>query len=161
MIKNIITMSAMQAVQYVFFNRMGVENFAIISIQEYETNGNGYIFTKTGCCKDVLTLNFSDADPKVFEKYNETHILNELLEEDQCKLFSQEDAKAIKEFVDKINQNEEITELIIHCSLGVSRSPAVAAAIHKYLFGNTGEFFEKQLPNIYVYEKLMNVLRGE
>ena len=158
MIKNIVAMSCLEAVQYVFYNRIGGDKFAIISIQEFETDGNGFLFTETGCCKKVLTLNFSDVDPGIFAKYNETEHLQKLISENKCKVFDKKDAKKIKDFMKEIQKDEEIKTLIVHCSAGVSRSPAVAAAIHNKLFGNPSHFFETQVPNKYIYSLLLENL---
>lgn len=47
---------------------------------------------------------------------------------------------------------KDVDQLIIHCNMGVSRSPAVAAAIKKALTGSDDEFFDgKFVPNMVVY----------
>ena len=68
MIEKVIAMSCIQALEYVYFNRSGVDNFAIISIQETSNGGNGFEFTVSGCCKDVLTVNFDDVNPNYLKE---------------------------------------------------------------------------------------------
>lgn len=67
----------------------------------------------------------------------------------------QEQLKGLKEFVDTIKENEEIEELIIHCTAGISRSAAVAAAICQYLNLDELEIIwnnHQYVPNTLVYE---------
>lgn len=160
MIKKVIAMSCMEALQYVVFNRTNVEDFAIISIQEFETNGNGFKFVASGCCKDVLTMQFSDVNPELFYEQGMEEELKTLIETGKCKVFSGHEARQIKIFLKQIMKNESIETLIVHCSAGVSRSPAIAAAISKHLFGNDNEFWEKQLPNKYIYNLMLNDLEN-
>ena len=152
MIEKVIAMSCIQALEYVYFNRSGVDNFAIISIQETSNGGNGFEFTISGCCTDVLTVNFDDVNPNYLKEQGYENWYKEEKEKGKIVPFDKPLGNYIKAFVDKINKNEDIKVLIIHCAAGVSRSPAVAAAISKYLFGNDGDFFETQLPNKYVYD---------
>lgn len=158
MFKKVVAMSCMELVQYVFYNRSNVDKFAIISIQEIENNGNGFVFTETGCCKKVLTLQFSDVNPKTFEDLGETECLEKLISEGKCLIFSDKEAYQIKEFLEEIVQDKEIKTLIVHCSAGVSRSPAVAAAITKKYLGDDSFFFETQIPNKHVYNLLLEIL---
>jgi len=158
-ISKIVTMSCMQALEYVVFNRSHIDNFGIISIQEVETNGNGFTFETSGCCKGVLNLRFSDVNPDMFKSEEDKKYLDRQITLGSVKLFDEEDAKKIKKFVDNMNARGDVQTLLIHCSAGVSRSPAVAAAICQYLFGNDGDFFEKQVPNKFVYEKLLKYFK--
>lgn len=154
-IQKIVTMSCMQALEYVVFNRKTIDNFAIISIQEVETDGNGFTFETTGCCKGVLNLRFSDVNPDMFKTEEDKKYLDRQINSGSVKLFDEDDAKKIKKFVDNMNKRGDVQTLLIHCSAGVSRSPAVAAAICQYLFGNDGDFFKTQLPNKFIYGNLL------
>ena len=154
-ISKVVTMSCMQALEYVVFNRKHIDNFAIISIQEVETDGNGFTFDVSGCCKGVLNLRFSDVNPAMFVSKEDKDYLERQIINGTVKLFDEEDAKKIKKFVDNMNKRGDVQTLLIHCAAGVSRSPAVAAAICQYLFGNDGDFFEKQVPNKFVYDNLL------
>lgn len=160
MIQKVYAMSCMQALEYVYFNRSGVDNFAIISIQETSNGGNGFEFTISGCCKDVLTLQFDDVDINFMEEQGCSDWLKEQVSMGKIRVFEDSFACLIKHFVDEVNKDDEITTLIIHCAAGVSRSPAVAAAISQYLYGDDGNFFETQVPNKYVYEVLLKYLKG-
>lgn len=159
-INDIVSMSCMQALEYVVFNRIVSDNFAIISIQEVETDGNGFEFTVSGNCKGVLNLRFSDVHPDMLKTDEGKTYINKQIELGKIVLFNDEHAKEIKRFVDNMNKRGDVKKLIIHCSAGVSRSPAVGAAISQYLFGNDGVFFKEQVPNRYVYDKLLNILKG-
>ena len=154
-IQKIVTMSCMQAWEYVVFNRKTIDNFAIISIQEVETDGNGFTFDVSGNCKGVLNLRFSDVNSDMFANDEAKKYLDKQISLGNVKLFDEEDAKKIKGFVDNMNKRGDVQTLLIHCAAGVSRSPAVAAAICQYLFGNDGNFFKEQLPNKYIYENLL------
>jgi len=42
--------------------------------------------------------------------------------------------------------------LLIHCDVGLSRSPAVAAALSRTYYGYDGPWFELDFPNHLVYD---------
>lgn len=67
-------------------------------------------------------------------------------------LITMEQAMAIRDFV--LRYQEEIDVLIVHCTGGVSRSPAVAAGIVAGLGGDDACFWscERYRPNPRVYE---------
>lgn len=160
MIQKVYTASCMQALEYVYFNRSGVDKFAIISIQETSNGGNGFEFTISGCCKDVLTIQFDDVNVYSLEEQGYSEWLSEQKKLGKIRVFDNSISCLIKHFVDSVNKDDEITTLLIHCAAGVSRSPAVAAAISQYLYGDDGNFFETQVPNKYVYEVLLKYLKG-
>jgi predicted protein tyrosine phosphatase len=55
----------------------------------------------------------------------------------------------------------KIHTLMIHCDAGLSRSPAVAAAIAHLKFGDESDFFEEPfVPNHMVYRTLLEVASG-
>ena len=95
-ISKVVTMSCMQALEYVVFNRKHIDNFAIISIQEVETDGNGFTFDVSGCCKGVLNLRFSDVNPAMFVSNEDKDYLERQIINGTVKLFDEEDAKKIK-----------------------------------------------------------------
>ena len=66
-----------------------------------------------------------------------------------------EQAKRIAAFVRKMPE----PVLLIHCEAGVSRSPAVAAAVAKFLFGDDQEWFDRFYPNRWVYRLTLEALR--
>ena len=69
-------------------------------------------------------------------------------------LFSEEHAKQIWDFVEKVWDKCEL--LLVHCLAGVSRSPAVAAAIAKVQYGDDNAYFHLYCPNSLVYRTLLN-----
>lgn len=55
----------------------------------------------------------------------------------------------------------KIDTLMVHCEAGLSRSPAIAAAISRLKYGKDREFFaEPYLPNRLVYRTLLEVAAG-
>lgn len=78
------------------------------------------------------------------------------LEAEDPKLFSRDQAKQVIDFV---NQHwDSIDTLLVHCEAGLSRSPAIAAAIIsiKYGEGADEEWFYKFNPNYHVYQSIIN-----
>lgn len=150
--------SCVEAFQYVYFREYGNKNIAIISIQEIENGGNGFVFTKTNTCKEVLTLYFSDINPEILTQ-EEMIEIEKLKENGYCKFFDKNDAIKIKEFVSTL-EDLQVDILLIHCAAGVSRSMAIAAAIDKYLTGNDSWYFENGIPNKYVYNLLLKELEN-
>lgn len=64
------------------------------------------------------------------------------------------DANAIVDMVEKFRSS--ISEIIVSCEAGYSRSPAVGAALSKYLNGTDDEFFSgKYYPNMLVYRTVL------
>lgn len=94
-------------------------------------------------CLGVLQLSFFDSEfktngPQFFNKDHADKIVNflkEMLPQIEC--------------------------LLIHCEMGVSRSPAIAAAICHVLYGQHTEtiYFKNYNPNILVYRKLVDALK--
>ena len=92
--------------------------------------------------RDVLRLQFHDAIPlRSFSLPPEVVLMNE------------DHARAIWQFVRK--WRETVETIVVHCEQGMSRSPAVAAAICRALGGDDGWFFREYLPNQYVYDLLV------
>jgi len=68
-------------------------------------------------------------------------------------------ARQIREFVDR--WRNEVGAIVVHCEQGMSRSPAVAAAVSEYLGEDSGRFFRQFAPNEHVYQTLRSVLEGD
>jgi predicted protein tyrosine phosphatase len=51
----------------------------------------------------------------------------------------------------------KIETLMIHCAAGVSRSPAVAAALYKLMGEDDSYYFERYIPNQLVYSTILEV----
>ena len=65
-----------------------------------------------------------------------------------------EQAEKIWQFVD--DQKDRVGgAVVVHCEAGVSRSPAVAAALCKGLGGNDLQFFRRYQPNMHVYRLML------
>lgn len=131
--KKIITMSVYDCVKYVL-DDTEIEPYVIISIQDSQ-NGFGIMFNKTKYCKDVLTLYFDDMENEV----------------PGLKLFTQEDAYKIINFVEQYN---DISKIIVHCYAGQSRSASVAIAIAEKYKPDVLDFVNDSTPNQYVYKIL-------
>ena len=133
-------------------------NIKVMNRDDVESGGivlaNDYLLISVSCpndkaalgkirdnCKAVLRLEFDDVDVPV-------HLLGGR----QVKLFSRQDAKDILSF---LNDNKGPEYLIIHCDAGISRSPAIAAAITKINSGWDHEYFKRYLPNRRVYSILL------
>jgi predicted protein tyrosine phosphatase len=71
-------------------------------------------------------------------------------------LFTETQAGKILDVVD-IWEND-IDEVIVHCNAGISRSPAVAAALSKIWNEDDDMYFRKYIPNVFVYNKILNTI---
>lgn len=70
-------------------------------------------------------------------------------------LFSRYQAKQIIDFVNEMWDKAEI--LLVHCEAGLSRSPAIAAAIEhmKYSPEEDKWYFKQYMPNYWVYKTIL------
>lgn len=92
-------------------------------------------------CLGVLRLSFPDAET-ASEQYPESA------------LFSAEHAEAIWSFV--LEHRERIERIIVHCDAGMSRSPAVAAALLRAFDVDDSTLFGgRYRPNMRVYRMLL------
>ncbi|MGC4122717.1 MAG: hypothetical protein QM765_50730 [Myxococcales bacterium] len=96
--------------------------------------------------REVLCLAFDDAEPG-----------GRFLLPKSIQLMTADHAKAIWAFVDRHKASAPL--MVVHCEMGLSRSPAVAAAIARALGGEDDFFFREYLPNRFVYD-LMLKARG-
>jgi len=92
--------------------------------------------------REVFTIAFDDAAPCPGFKIP-----------DDIQLMTEADARAIWKFVDKHLAAIEV--IVVHCEAGMSRSPAVAAAITRRLGGDDQSFFKEYCPNEHVYELML------
>ena len=92
--------------------------------------------------RDVLQLGFHDAEP------TETMVLPP-----DIKLMTPEHAARIVQFVRKHRAN--VGGIVVHCEQGMSRSPAVAAAISKLCACDGRRFWKEYQPNQFVYRLVM------
>jgi len=91
--------------------------------------------------RDVLYLQFHDAVP-----------MSGFTQPDDIVLMTSDQARQIWDFV--LSYEGRVETVVVHCEQGMSRSPAVAAALADY-FG--GQFFLEYQPNEYVYELMCSV----
>lgn len=94
----------------------------------------------------ILRLWFYDSNTPFYD-----HIQGRMVEESE--LFNTDQAKQILEFVKKHPTAERI---IVHCDMGLSRSPAVAAALSKIMTDDDMIFFKRYDPNMRVYRTILN-----
>jgi predicted protein tyrosine phosphatase len=102
-------------------------------------------------CRGVLRLSFDDTSDDDTSAHRQS--LREII------LFTEADAEAILTFVQ--DYLEEITLIVCHCEAGVSRSPAVAAALSCLLTGDDKTFFAFYHPNRFVYRLLLRVAEAK
>lgn len=114
----------------------------IVSIS---TPGDGPAkFKTTDDTLGVLRLWFDDADGAVNWGRNTNN----------ATLMSSEQAKKIVDFV---RAHPKAEDFIVHCSAGISRSSATAAAIMKVTTGDDSEIFDNPRfhPNMWVYRRIL------
>lgn len=91
--------------------------------------------------KGVLRLDFMDA-------------VRPSLAYPEMKLFSLDEANAIFDFVSEVK--DDIYTLLVHCVQGMSRSPAVAAALsYLYFRADPDIYFLRYKPNPLVYRTML------
>lgn len=88
--------------------------------------------------KGVLYLEFDDVD-----KVKEGAVA-----------FTIADARKVWDFIQNLG---DIDTLLIHCLMGLSRSPGVAAAIDKVLVGDDKHWFATKTPNRRVFRCMLHV----
>lgn len=72
----------------------------------------------------------------------------------EAALFAPRHARAIWDFV---LGHREVDRIVVHCDAGVSRSPAVAAALARVLEGDDAEYFAgRYRPNMRVYRMILD-----
>lgn len=96
--------------------------------------------------QDILTLSFHDAEP-----------VERLALPKNVVLMTAEHANAIWEFVQL--HREHVGAIVCHCEQGMSRSPAVAAALSEALGEDPARFLAEYQPNRYVYEMVLRAVR--
>ena len=96
---------------------------------------------------DVLFLEFDDAEPSI-----------NLALPASIRLMTPTDAKAIWEFVGL--HQKTVGTVVVHCEQGMSRSPAVAAAVAKKFGLEEKRFWRDHQPNTFVYGLMLTSLPG-
>jgi len=88
--------------------------------------------------RDAMYLQFHDAEPVKGER-----LPSEIV------LMTRGHAEMIWDFVSR--HQDRVGTVVVHCEQGMSRSPAVAAAIAKRFDINNDCFFLQWQPNVYIY----------
>lgn len=92
-------------------------------------------------CRGVLRLHFPDADVASAQF-------------PEAVLFAPDHARMVWEFV---LAHRDVERIVVHCDAGVSRSPAVAAALGRVLNGDDAVYFAgRYRPNMRVYRMLLD-----
>jgi predicted protein tyrosine phosphatase len=92
----------------------------------------------------ILRLSFADAD---------------VAHDASLVLFDGRRAREVAAFVRA--HREHVALIVVHCDAGLSRSPAVAAAITKWLGEDDSPWFARYRPNMLVYRTLLNELMSD
>lgn len=93
-------------------------------------------------CRGILALEFHDAEPSRGYRVSLDR-----------QLFTLKQAEQVWSFIRQHTAN--ITATIIHCEKGLSRSPAIAAALCKVMGGDEQVFFEQYEPNRHVFRTML------
>lgn len=95
----------------------------------------------------ILRLTFSDANGK------SDRDVPMVASDDDIVLFNEKQANCILDFFENVQNKIEV--LLVHCEAGVSRSPAIAAALSKLYYGDDTRFFANYTPNSFVYNSII------
>lgn len=132
------------------YSREGVERgvvfkgcYALISIRD--PGSERVLYRRTEGFVAAIELSFDDVDPS-----------GGFPLPGRAQLMSKGDAEQIAQFVQE--RRDEVDGFVIHCEAGISRSPAIASAIARYLNQPEEQFWQEYHPNRYVYETLNNRL---
>ena len=71
--------------------------------------------------------------------------------------FNEKIANEILDFFEDNNDNYKLW--VVHCIMGMSRSPAVAAVLGRILYNHDKDWFTHRIPNASVYKLLFNVAK--
>lgn len=93
----------------------------------------------------VLRLWFHDLNDAAME-----HV--EIRDQYEAECFNRAQARQV---LDLVSAHPEAQRLLVHCDAGLSRSPAVAAALSKILLGDDSHFFKRYHPNSRVYRTIL------
>lgn len=115
--------------------------YALISITDPDKRSISA--RKSSALRAVLELKFHDAE-----------LTGGFTLPPDIKLMTEDDAKQIAEFV--LQHRMYVNVMVVHCEQGMSRSPAVGAAIAQALGLDTASYDRDFQPNAYVRRLLMD-----
>src|SRR5947209_4967260 len=137
--------------RFIVTDRSGIEagvlvksSYIVISI--HDTYSPPAKVKKQSGLRALLQLAFDDAEPTSSADLKGTFTLMTAGQANQIWAFLQK------------HQND-VGAVVVHCEAGVSRSPAVAAALCKGLGGNDRQFFRRYQPNMHVYRLMLEAGR--
>lgn len=115
-----------------------------------------------GVSERVLTISFDDISPEMFESQAVYEQILRQMEElgRPYRIFSEEQARAILQFALPFHRLAQAVELFVHCTMGVSRSGAIASYLAELCqvdMGNFGELNPQIVPNQLVLETFRSV----
>lgn len=116
---------------------------------------------KFKCDEPWATISITDVNSE-FPELDETNrvgILQQKFDDTNARRpgsFTSDQAFDILRFAENVAM--DIEKLMIHCHAGVSRSPAVAAALYKLIMNDDDSFFfQRYVPNTLVYRTILEV----
>jgi predicted protein tyrosine phosphatase len=121
------------------------EPYILVSVTD--PNSDAATFAQSSHLRAVLRLQFHDiagvTNPilKPFADSNEVAM-------------SDEDGSSVVAFVRRFVPNEA-QFVVVHCEAGISRSAGIAAAVSKIWNGADNFYFERYLPNSWVYRQVL------
>jgi predicted protein tyrosine phosphatase len=118
-------------------------SYAVISIRDPDAAKAR--IPKAAGLRATLHLAFHDAEPDVSMELP-PHIV----------LPTEEHTRRIWQFVDE--HKDEVGAFVVHCHQGMSRSPAVAAALATYLGLSDDQFWDEHAPNQYLNDLMMKTM---
>ena len=95
--------------------------------------------------REILHLAFDDSEPVTRVKFTR-----------KIQLMTADQAREIWRFVDK--HKSQVGAFAVHCNAGMSRSPAVAAALAVYLNLDEQKILRKYQPNRFVYDLMRETM---
>ena len=137
--------------KFIVTDRSGIEagvlvKSAYIVISIHDSNSRPAMVKKQSGLRATLKLAFDDAEPT-----SSSHL------EAAVMLMTSQQADEIWAFVEQ--HRNDVGAVVVHCEAGVSRSPAVAAALCKGLGGDDRRFFRMYQPNMHVYRLMLDAAR--
>lgn len=127
-------MNRLQAINYSYLKNN--PDTAIVSISTPNDFKPSFYLNKDSTIKDVIYLRLNDIEEDIY--------INGRL---RYKSATLDNLKGLKDFIDK---NKHL-DIIVHCDAGISRSSAIAIAIHRYLglddswIWNSNEYYPNRL----------------
>jgi len=108
----------------------------------------------------VISITSPGEDLVIFQCPNLQHALRLMFDDvnkirEGFRAFWRGDAEEVWDFYDTIKDDVDL--LVIHCLMGQSRSPGIAAGLEKVLTGTDEVWFKTKLPNSRVHQAMVKV----